>query len=414
MVVTRLGISAIVCSLGISQTLFASSQSDSAGFTEDSHLKLNIRNAFVERNMSGRQPVENYYREWSQALTGVFESGYTQGVVGFGADVIAGYGLKLDASGGSIGYLEYDSQGPKGDLSRFGTAAKVRISNTVVKIGDQFIALPILSTSDSKALPQTARGVTVTSKEISNLTLNAGHMNGLTNRNQSNYDTYRLKSLDYAGGTYNFNDYLSGLSTSLYYARTDDFYEKRFLNLNYVQPLSSSQSLTYDANFYRTKSIGLERLGEKDNLFSSYRLIYNVAAHTFTLGYMGLTGKGNWNHGPDGDGTYWVWNSMQVSDFNHEDEKTLNVRYDYDFAAMGYPGLRGMLRTAASHGYKDGFGNDINGRAIEHDIAVTYVVQSGAAKGLNFTLLGGHYRSTVPGTDADEIRFTTNLPFNVF
>lgn len=410
----KLGVSAILCSFGASQPVFASAQSESSGFIEGSKLNLNIRNAYVNRDFRGRQPTYNYLQEWSQAFTGVFESGFTQGTVGFGADLFGGYTVKLDSGGGPAGYLEYDSQGPKDDLSRFGAAAKMRLSNTVVKLGDQFLQLPVLSTSDSKALFEMARGVTVSSKEIRNLKLDAGHITGLTYRNQSNYDTEHLKSLDYVGGVYKFDDVIPGFSSSLYYAKTDDFWKKYYVNLNYIQQLGVGQTLTYDANFYHTKSIGQERKGEKDNLFSSFRLIYGLGAHTFTLGYQGLTGKGDWNHGPDGNGTYWVFNSMQISDFNHEDEKTLNLRYDYDFVALGYPGLKVMLRTARSDGYKDGHGNNIDGRAIENDVAASYVVQSGPASGLSFVLLAGKYRSTVRGADADEIRFTTNFPINIF
>ncbi len=41
--------------------------------------------------------------EWGQGFLGIFQSGYTEGTVGFGIDAHAMLGLKLDGGGGTDG-----------------------------------------------------------------------------------------------------------------------------------------------------------------------------------------------------------------------------------------------------------------------------------------------------------------------
>lgn len=60
------------------------------------------------------------------------------------------------------------------NLARGGAAVKFRISNTVLKYGDQMPALPVLQYDDARLLPESFTGTLITSKEIRGLELNAG------------------------------------------------------------------------------------------------------------------------------------------------------------------------------------------------------------------------------------------------
>lgn len=113
------------------------------GFIEGSTLNVLARNFYFNRDDRKGQssPTGNGYSEaWAQGLIGKFESGFTQGTVGFGLDAFAMYGLKLDSgtgrSGGkgSFGMLPVDSDNrPEDDYSKLGGAVKMRLFDTVVR-----------------------------------------------------------------------------------------------------------------------------------------------------------------------------------------------------------------------------------------------------------------------------------------
>src|SRR6185437_15428737 len=54
------------------------------GFVEGSSLKINTRNYYMNRDRRDIHTDDS--KEWGQGFIGTFESGYTQGTVGFGLD----------------------------------------------------------------------------------------------------------------------------------------------------------------------------------------------------------------------------------------------------------------------------------------------------------------------------------------
>lgn len=176
--------------------------------------------------------------------------------------------------------LEQDSHGAKQDISKAGAVLKMRASNTLLKYGTQVIALPVLATSDSRLLPETVDGLSLTSNEVRNLQLDAGHFTGLTNRNQSSRDSGHMTAVDYVGGVYTFNE---RLSSSLYYAKTAEHFRKYYVNTRYLLPLGPAQSLKFDFNAYDTQSTGQARSGDMDNRIWSLGGTWTLGAHAFTL-----------------------------------------------------------------------------------------------------------------------------------
>nr|BAC65314.1 porin protein [Pseudomonas fluorescens] len=394
-------------------SVLASQQSDAKGFVEDSKAVVNIRNMYMNRDFRQSNAPQSYGEEWGQGFIGTFQSGFTQGTVGFGADVIGQFGMKLDTgdgrTGGGTGLLERDKDGAKDEYSKLGGALKVRFSNSVLKYGNQFMSLPILSTSDARLLPESATGLSVTSNEIKDLTLSTGHFTGLNNRNDSKPDSAKLTSLDYVGGVYKFNDQFS---SSLFYQKVDEYWRKYYGNLNYNLPLSNAQALNVDFNIYDTHSVGEERAGELDNRIWSLAVAYTFGAHRFMIGRQEVSGKGDYTYGIDGLSTVYVANSVQYTDFNYQDEKSWQARYDLNFASYGIPGLTFMTRYVKGYGFDTAATND--GHAWERDIDTKYVVQEGTAKNLSFRLRNATYRSSDRGGKIDEVRLIIEYPLSIF
>lgn len=436
---------ALAVAAATSQMAVASAQSESEGFVEGSNLNLLNKNFVFYRDFRNDPDGQNYRNEWAHALLATFNSGYTQGTVGFGIDAHAALGLKLnsDRSNGSsgTGLLPSDSEGKaQDDFSYAGAAVKARISNTVLKVGDLIPTAPVFATGSGRLLTGTASGLQLLSTDIEGLSLDAGHFTSIrdgsrsTNRDGMVTLTYGgavdAASVDYVGGTYALTE---GLSTSLYGARLEDVWNQYYANLNYVIPLSDRQALTFDFNLYDTRDTGKQLAGNIDNTSWSLSGAYALGAHKLTLGYQQVDGDEPFDYismdnGNLGD-SIWLVNSVQYSDFNGPNEKSLQLRYDLDMAAYGVPGLTLMARyitgwdiedrnyDGGANGAYGWYSASINGKEGEHwerDLEARYVVQDGAAKDLSFRLRYATHRANGFDSDLDEIRLITQYPLNIF
>ncbi|MDF3863608.1 OprD family porin [Pseudomonas denitrificans (nom. rej.)] len=415
--------------LGIlaSTAAMADDQSAAKGFTEDSHLDLFFRNAYMNRDYKhGRDDKA----EWGQAATATFTSGFTQGTVGFGVDAFGMYALRLDGGQGKSGAagIDFFKQGDSGeaanDLARAGGAVKARFSNTVIKYGDQMPALPILSYDNSRLLPESFTGTLITSKEIEGLELNVGRFTSETRKSAEGRDSGGLKRIDVFGGSYKFTDNFSG---SLYGYESEDVARKQYMNLNYVIPVADKQSLTLDFNGYRTRvnedfaaDNGID--GTKNTIWS-LSAAYNIGVHTFMIAHQRNNGDSGYNYGwyqnqgglGDGGTTIWLANSYW-SDFNGEDERSWQGSYSLDFSEYGVPGL--SYTVAYVYGDNIKTAETSNGKEREIFNQLKYVVPSGPAKDLSVKLRGSWLRVSNDARsyndDGNEVRVFVEYPVNIF
>ena len=417
---------ALAVAAGTSQMAVASSQDESKGFLEDSKLNVKTRMLYFSRDFRNneRDPRtglrQSRVEETGLGFLGTYESGFTQGMIGVGVDAIGMLGLKLDSGKGraGTGLFPVGSDGrAQDDYSKGGGAVKFRISDTVLKVGDQFTALPVFATDDSRLLPEMAEGALITSNEIKGLTLNAGRFTALDAQAETNHDSLHLTKADVVGGTYAFTD---NLSTSLYYSKVEDYWRKYYANVNWALPISDKQGLVFDFNIYDTKSDGSAKYkafdGDKlDNRAFSLSGAYNIGAHTFTLAYQKVSGDGDYGYGVDGGGTIFLANSVARSDFNAEDEKSWQARYDLNFAEFGIPGLTFMTRYV--RGTDANVSGTSNGKEWERDVDVKYVLQEGPAKDLSFRVRQATYRSSdgvyYGSSSIDELRLIVEYPLSI-
>lgn len=423
--VMKWSIIALAVAAGTSQLAMASSQDESKGFVEDSSLNVKLRNLYFSRdyrnNDHSKPGTRSYSREWGQGFIGTYESGFTQGTVGVGVDAIGLLGLKLDGgkgTGGTDMFPTNSDNRSEDSFSKGGAAIKFRISDTVLKVGDQFTSLPVLATDDSRLLPETTSGGLLTSNEIKGLTLNAGHFTSLVKQEQSGHDSKELTQADVIGGTYSFTD---SLSTSLYYSRIEDHFRKYYANVNWALPISDDQGLVFDFNIYDTKSIGdnltgrFKDKGKLDNRAFSLSAAYTLGAHTVTVGAQRVTGDGDYAYGVDGGGSVFLLNSVARSDFNAEDEKSWQARYDLNMATFGVPGLSFMTRYISGKGANTAETN--SGKEWERDIEAKYVLQEGPAKDLSLRIRQATYRSAdgvyYGSASLDELRLIVEYPLSI-
>ncbi|MEX5508428.1 OprD family porin [Pseudomonas paralactis] len=418
----------------------AAEQEKPEGFIEGSSLNVLARTFYFNRDDRKGQssPTGNGYSEaWAQGLISQFESGFTQGTVGFGLDAFAMLGLKLDSGAGrsggkgSFGVLPVDSANqPENSYSKLGGAAKLRVWDTVIKAGDVFPLTPVVAYGDSRVLPQSFRGFTVQNTSLEGLSLQGGRLSGMSQPNESGmnngFATFYAGKVDspwvgYVGGDYQFNKHLS---VSLYSSRLKDAWNQYYLGSNANYALTDEVSLFGDFNVYKAVDEGSKQLGEFDNTIWSARLGVKVGAHSVAVSHQRNNGDDDFDYLRQSDSIF-LNNSIQYSDFNSPKERSWMVRYDLDMQAFGIPGLSFMTRYGKGTGAdysnanavymrRDAAGNPLTDqRRWERDIEAKYVVQNGRFKDLSLRLRQATVRSSAFESDLEEVRLIAEYPLAV-
>ncbi|MCQ4288353.1 OprD family porin [Pseudomonas stutzeri] len=396
----------------LAATALGMSTTASAAFFDDSKAAIELRNFYMNRDFrTGAAPSKA--EEWAQGFILKFESGYTEGPVGFGVDAVGLLGVKLDSSPdrSNTGILLRDSSNqPQDDYGTAGLTAKAKMSSTTLHVGTLQPIIPVVMRNDSRLLPNIYRGAWLQSREIDGLTLDLGMLDRTSYRDSSNYEemtaltsgarnivlgsTATSDEFVFAGGRYQFTPELTG---SYYYGGLDGIYDQHNFNVVHVLPIGENQSFKTDLRYVRSTDDGGSNV---DNNAFGALFTYKIGGHGFTGGYQKMSGDTGFAYISGGDNS--LINLLQINDFGNEDEKSWQVRYDYDFAAMGIPGLSLMTRYVT--------GDNVNvvdraseGKEWERDTDIAYVIQSGPMKNLGLKVRNATVRSNF-GSDIDETR----------
>ncbi|MGZ0782464.1 OprD family porin [Pseudomonas saponiphila] len=438
----RISLKASPLFIAIAATIPASAQageeSKNEGFIAGSSLKLNARNYYMNRN---RQQQADDNIEWGQGLLGVFESGYTQGTLGFGLDANAMLGLKLDGGGGtdssSILPISDGNGKAPGAFSTAGATLKMRAFDTELKAGDLFLNNPVIAGGMSRMLPQTFRGISLTNRSFDGWMIEGGQASFTKPYNQSGHkrigssygslrDGDKSRHLNWAGVAWSG---VPGLTSNLYAAELKDIWNQYYYDLDYTYAVNDLVSLNPGLHFYHTQDTGQALLGNIDNNTYSLHFTVGVGSHSVTAAYQRVNGNTPFDYIAQGDSIY-LDNSQQYSDFNGPNERSWKLKYAYDFAGLGLPGLTSSLSYSRgeldltkvdpqSRGYASWYSADgKNAKHWERDLDLKYVVQGGSAKDLAVRLQwatnrGGNGYGALDN-DTDEYRVIIDYPINVF
>ena len=407
---TSLALAVAASTLGLSQVAFA----DLVG---DTKVSLEARNFYFNRDFregAGQSKSE----EWAQGFILRMNSGFTEGTVGFGADAIGMFGFKLDSGGGTggSGLLVPDRSrnnglGSQDNYSGLAVAAKAKVSNSTLRVGQMQFKNAAIASSDSRLLPQVFEAGHVVSQEIDGLMLEAAHVREVNNRNSNDYEDIGITtggrrgittvggsttdSFDFIGGTYKLT---KDLSAGYYYSNLDELYKQHSFNVVHVLPLADKQSLKIDLRYARSTDDG--NRSNVDNKAFGAMITYGLDGHAFGLGYQKMSGDTGFAF-INGTDPFLV-NYVQIGDFANKDEKSYQARYDFNFASIGIPGLTFMTRYLTGDNIDRGRGVS-EGREWERNTELMYVFQEGALKNLGVRWRNATMRNNF-SRDIDENR----------
>ncbi|MFJ3377394.1 OprD family outer membrane porin [Pseudomonas sp. NPDC086112] len=423
-------------------------QAGAAGFIEDSKASVSSRTLYF--NNDNRDGGADQ-KETAEGLKFDYQSGFTQGTVGFGIDAQALVGIHLDGGRGHHPYPSSfspsDSDGSAAhEWSRMAGNVKARFSKTDAHLGGALQPnMPILVANDSRVLPQTFEGGTITSKEIDNVTFNLGQLEHATGRASSN-----STGLAVAGGSEESNKFryagadwkvTKDLTLQAYHANLEDYYKQNFFGLVHVYPIGTNQSFKTDIRYFDSSSDGkngdagyrfnnnggyAKNTGEVDNQTWSAMFTYTLGGSAFLLGHQRVSDDGGFvylNQGSvvngsgrseeAGGASFYLFTDSMINGFVRAGENTTFGQYSYDFAALGVPGLKASAAYLYGDDIKARNGTGPDQSEWERDLRVDYTIQQGVLKGFGTTLRHGSYRGSDTGiASQDQTRLIFNYTYS--
>ncbi|CAG8867095.1 Porin D [Pseudomonas fluorescens] len=421
-----------------------SAQDDAEGLIEGQSLAGTTRNWYSQEKGT-RDTRFGYYKSdgnrhdtrrrdnWVQGTILDYSSGFTQGSVGFALQAAAYNAIALEQGRSSVAgpnnrTLTHGDGDVVGQWSKLGLAnLQARIANTTLVAGRQTIDTPMIASIGNRALPSSFQGVSLHSAEFDNLSLDLGSFDRVSPRTEQSLSKFRSEygaagqETDRAS-TFGVNyQPLKSLTTSLYAAKVDDFWNQYYFGATHELGDSSVLSLTTSLNYYKTQDEGRSKLGAIDNDTYSLSLGLQHQAHSLTLAYQEVDGNEYFDYLHETNGIFLA-NSL-FSDYNGPNEKSLQIAYVLDMAPFGVPGLTFNLYNARGWGidgthYK-GTGYDLAGMDgethYEWSAGTTYVMQDGPLKNSSIRATYTAHRASKGQADGnlDELRIVTTLPFNI-
>ena len=413
--------------------LMAAPSLATAAFIEDSTANLGFRNLYMNQDTrhAANTTANKTKEEWAQAIMLDYKSGFTEGTVGFGIDIYAATGIKLDSGPNRTPDMfpqdtRHNANNDKrsvGSFGKLGGTAKVKVSESVLHVGTLMPRLPILQSNlEGRLLPQVFTGGMVTSNEIEGLTAKLGHIDRVNQRSSSDHErlqmnvlakglkdkkgiklnsknnkNYTSNSFDFANLNYKWSD---SLATGYSFARLQDLYKQHMIDAVHVLPLGDKRSLKTDLRVSRSTN---DADFNVDNKAFSGMTTYNFGFNKLGLGYQKMTGKTGFAYVNGADP--FLVNYVANRDFAAKDEASWQIRHDYNFAGVGIPGLTMFNRYIKGTGADMGRinGKKKEGREWERDFDISYAFQEGALKNFNVRWRNSTVRSNV-NKDLDDNR----------
>ena len=433
-----------------------SAQSEATGFVEGQSITGTTRNWYANEQLkrgakfsykkNGALADTDRRINWVQGTIVKYNSGFTEGTVGFSTEVAAYNAIALDrdrkdlasGNGGAPGdrkkagnnrTLTREGGDAQGQWSKMGLAnVKARISNTTLTAGRMNFSSPMVDVIGNRALPSSFEGIALHSEELENLSFDLATFDRNSPRTEESQRKFRSEYADEiieidhvntAGITY---QPFASLTTSLWGTQAEDMWNQYYFGATHVLGDSSVLSLTTGLNYYKTVDEGKAKLGQIDN--DTYSLSFGLThqAHSLTFSYQEVNGNEYFDYLHETNGIYLA-NSL-LSDFNSPNEKSFQVAYGLNMAEYGVPGLKFNIYQARGWGidgthYKGGAYDSVltmdGEHHYEYGIGASYAVQSGPFKATSVRATYTAHRASENQLDGsiNEFRLVTTIPFNI-
>lgn len=412
-------------------TLCCASQSAVyAGFLDEGKGSLELRNFYFDRDFHGDTATQSRRAEWAQGFMLKLQSGFTPGPVGFGLDAVGMLGIKLDSSPDRSGTGLLPRGADKRAVDEYSKAVgtiKARFSQTEGRMGGLSPVLPLLASNYSRLFPQWFNGAQVVSKDLDDFTFTFLQVDSTKLRDSTDFEDLTAMAQQGAYSTsvtsdrlyYAGIDYqpLKNLTLSLHTSQLEDLFQRNFAGFKYKTGAGPGEAFT-EWRYFCAREQGRDLLGKVDNRTLSTNVGYSIKGHTFSGGFQKARGDTAYAY-VGGTDTY-LFSEQQISTFALADERAWMMRYDYDFAALGVPGLTFNVRYVKGDQVDPANISSVKARALrasgeegeewERTTDLGYIIQSGTFKNVSLRWRNATLRSNFADA-ADENRVILGYTF---
>ena len=166
-------------------------QNAQAGFIDGASGSMELRNFYFDRDFHGDSATQSRRGEWAQGFMLRLQSGYTDGLVGFGLDAAGMLGLKLDSSPdrSGTGLLPRGSdKRAADDYAKAVVTFKAKLAQSELKVGGLSPQLPLLASNNSRLFPQWFNGAQLVSKDLDRFTFTLLQVDATKLRDSTDYE----------------------------------------------------------------------------------------------------------------------------------------------------------------------------------------------------------------------------------
>ncbi|MFJ7884438.1 OprD family porin [Pseudomonas sp. NPDC096917] len=374
-----------------------------ASFLADGKGGLELRNFYFDHDFHGDTATQSRREEWAQGLMLKLQSGFTPGPIGFGLDAVGMFGIKLDSTPDHSGTGLLPRGADKRAVDEYSKAVvtlKAKLSETEARVGGLSPVLPLLASNYSRLFPQWFNGAQVVSKDLDKFTITVLEVNSTKLRDSTNSEkltataqqgaystTVNSDQLYYVGVDY---QPLKDLTLSLHTSQLENLFQRDFAGFKYKIGVGPGEAFT-EWRYFSAKEQGRNLLGKVDNRTLSTNFGYSIKGHILSGGYQKVSGDTAYTY-VGGTDTY-LFSEQQQSSFALAHERVWMMRYDYNFAALGVPGLTFNARYVTGDqidptnisGAKAGALRASGGKGEEWERTtdLSYVIQAGTFKNVS-------------------------------
>ena len=359
-------------------------------------VNVDLRTFYFNRDFS--EGTNDQREALTQALRIDYVGQATDSLV-FGASLFAN--LKLDGNGDDqlTGLLNSESN----SYAKLGQIyADYSFTDTLsVRVGRWVMGTALLNDSDSRATPSSTQAIQLTNK-YDNGQVYVLYSDRASSKTGSAFKRYTDGNGDDYGVAIIGGDIVldNGLSLAAAYGNADGFKEQTYLNAGF----NVTDNVALALHHYIGDGQGTNAAFDSNltNLVASYTMD-NLR---LSAGYQTVSGDSAYNYfwGGQDDNGLQTSNSVQINDFNNQDEDSWQLRADYTVAAV--QGLSVMARH--TDGEYTNAGNKVD--ESETNVEMAYAVQGGALEGLNLRMRVSHVEADAYD-DINEIRLIANYSF---
>jgi len=317
-----------------------------------------------------------------------------------GASLFANVKLADDGDSHLTGLLDSDDNSGYAKLGQI--FADYKFTDTLsVKAGRWVVDTPLLNDSDARATPSSTQAIKLTNT-YENGQVYVLYSDRASAKTDSSFTKYRDGNGDSYGIALIGGDIAlgNGLTLAAAHGHADGYAKQTYLSadmqvndqvavglIHYIGDGEGTNS-AFDANM--------------TNLYGSY----TMGNLKLSAGYQTVSGDSSYDYtwGGDDDNGLMTTNSVQIMDFNNQDEDSWQLRADYTVAAV--PGLSVMARHTDGE-YTSG-GNEVD--EAETNFEMAYAVQGGTLEGLNLRMRVSHVEADAYD-DINEVRLIANYSF---